>query len=359
MSAASPAPLPRGRVLDATNDATLQAVIAEGAAIIRAGGLVAFPTETVYGLGADALDQRAVARIFAAKGRPAFNPVIVHIADPAQLERVVRRVPPIARDLAAAFWPGPLTLVLPRHANIPDVVTAGLDAVGIRIPAHPVARALIEQSGVPIAAPSANAYTRVSPTTAAHVLAQLGDAVNLILDGGPCLVGIESTVLDVTGPLPLLLRLGGISRTALEAVIGPVGVPEGSPTGDAPRPAPGMVERHYAPAARLISFSTAQRDATWRRVQALMLGGERVGVIAFDVDGVAATCNVRMPPDPAGYARELYAALHLLDRDNCSVAFVERHPVGGEWDAIADRLRRAGGGGRGTGDGRRETGGGE
>ncbi len=358
MSAASPAPLPRGRVLDATSDATFQAVIAEAAAIIRAGGLVAFPTETVYGLGADALDQRAVARIFAAKGRPAFNPVIVHIADAAQLATVVRRVPPIARDLAAAFWPGPLTLVLPRRANIPDAVTAGLDAVGIRIPAHPVARALIEQSGVPIAAPSANAYTRVSPTTAAHVLAQLGDAVDVILDGGPCIVGIESTVLDVTGPVPLLLRLGGISRAALEAVVGPVGVPDGAPAGDAPRPAPGMVERHYAPGARLIPFTAAERDATWRRAQALMLGGERVGVIAFDVDGVAATCNARMTPDAAGYARELYAALHLLDRHDCTVAFVERHPVGGEWDAIADRLRRAGVEGR-TGDGGRGTGGGE
>jgi len=318
------------------------ASIDAAAAIIQRGGLVAFPTETVYGLGANALDPNAVARIFAAKQRPAFNPVIVHLSDASQLDRVARAVPPIARTLADAFWPGPLTLLLPRRPEIPDAVTAGLDLVGVRIPAHPVARALIAQSGVPIAAPSANAYTRTSPTTAAHVVAQLGDAVDLVLDGGPCTVGIESTVLDVSGDTPLLMRLGGVSRDALEAVIGPVAVPAHTVEGDAPRPSPGMVERHYAPNARLVAFDGAERTATWRAIAARAAGGERVGLIAFDIDGADGTPAIRMPRDATGYARALYAALHLLDDHGCQVAFVERPPSGGEWEAIADRLRRAG-----------------
>lgn len=330
------------RVLDAIRDENRSASIDAAAAIIQRGGLVAFPTETVYGLGANALDPKAVARIFAAKQRPAFNPVIVHLSDASQLERVAASVPPIARTLADAFWPGPLTLLLPRRPEVPDAVTAGLDLVGVRVPAHPVARALIARSGVPIAAPSANSYTRTSPTTAAHVVAQLGDAVDLVLDGGPCAVGIESTVLDVSGEVPVLMRLGGVSREALEAVVGPVATPERTVEGDTPRPSPGMVERHYAPNARLVAFDGAERAAAWKAIDELVARGERVGVIAFDVDGTAGAPAIRMPSDAAGYARALYAALHLLDDAAAHVAFVERPPSDGEWAAIADRLRRAG-----------------
>lgn len=337
----------RARLLDVTSDASRDAAIEAAAAIIRAGGLVAFPTETVYGLGANALDPSAVARIFAAKQRPSFNPVIVHVDDVSRLGHVAAHVPPIATQLARAFWPGPLTLLLPRRPEIPDVVTAGLDAVGVRVPAHPVARALIAAAGVPIAAPSANAYTRTSPTTAAHVLAQLGDTVDLVLDGGPCAVGIESTVVDVTGAIPVLMRLGGVSRAALEAVVGPVATADRAVEGDAPRSSPGMVERHYAPNARLMAIETttqdsASRDSAGREIATRIAQGERVGLLAFDTTGSDASVAVKMPRDAAGYARALYAALHLLDEKACGVAFVERPPEGGEWEAIADRLRRAG-----------------
>ncbi|MBK6489749.1 MAG: threonylcarbamoyl-AMP synthase [Gemmatimonadetes bacterium] len=340
-----PAPLPRAprtRQVDPADASAFDAAIAEGAEIIRAGGLVAFPTETVYGLGANALDAAAVARIYRAKGRPAFNPIIVHIADASALRLVAREVPPMAEALARAFWPGPLTLVLPRAPHLPDAVSAGLDAVGVRVPAHPVARALIERSGVPIAAPSANPYSRVSPTTAAHVIAQLGDAVDLVLDGGACRVGIESTVVDVTGPRPILLRPGGVSRDEVERVVGPVERPAVVATGDAPRPAPGMVDRHYAPQAQLVGFRAWQRAEVWGRIAAMVGSGRRVGVVAFNVAGSPATCPIAMPVDPEGYARALYATLHTLDREGCTVAFVEVLPTGGEWEAILDRLRRAG-----------------
>lgn len=331
---------------DPADPSAFAAAIERAAAVIRDGGLVAFPTETVYGLGANALSEAAVRRIYAAKGRPSFNPLIVHVADESQVGRVARELPPtaraLARSLAAAFWPGPLTLVLPRAAAIPDAVSAGLDSVGVRVPAHPVARALIERAGVPIAAPSANAFTRVSPTTAAHVVAQLGAAVDVILDGGPTTVGIESTVVDLTGERPVLLRLGGVSRQALERVAGPVALPGAAPDGTAPRPSPGMVERHYAPLARLHRFAPGDRAAVWQRIAAAVRAGERVGLMAFDPEGAAASCNIPMPRDAAGYARALYAALHALDEAECTVAWVEAIPAGGNWDAIADRLRRAG-----------------
>ena len=334
--------LPRVLPADPAHAIAFAAAIDEGAAVIRAGGLVAFPTETVYGLGANALSAEAVRRIYAAKGRPSFNPIIVHIADTSQLERVARSVPPLARQLAAAFWPGPLTMVLPRAAGIPEVVSAGLDSVGVRVPAHPVARALIERAGVPIAAPSANAFTRVSPTTAAHVVAQLGAAVDLVLDSGATTVGIESTVVDLTGERPVLLRLGGVSREALERVAGAVDVAGAAPTGDAPRPAPGMIERHYAPLARLQRFAPGERAGVWERIAASVATGERVGLVTFDATGATASCTIEMPRDGAGYARALYAALHSLDEAGCTVAFVEEIPDGAEWDAIADRLQRAG-----------------
>lgn len=337
---------PRILVVNPADAAPFGAAIDEGAAVIRRGGLVAFPTETVYGLGANALSDVAVRRIYAAKGRPSFNPLIVHIADASQLPAVAREVPPMARALAEAFWPGPLTLVLPRVAAIPDVVSAGLDSVGVRVPSHPVARALISRAGVPIAAPSANAFTRVSPTTAAHVVAQLGAAVDLVLDGGSTTVGIESTVVDVTGERPVLLRLGGVTREALERVVGPIDVVRRAPEGEAPRPSPGMIDRHYAPRARLLPFAGRDRPAVWGRIAALEDEGTRTGLLAFDIEDHAATAAVEMPRDAAGFARALYAALHTLDDASCTVAFVEEVPTGDAWDAIADRLRRAGLGAR-------------
>ncbi len=332
------------RVLPAfpADPAQFESAVAEGGALLRAGGLVAFPTETVYGLGANALSADAVRRIYTAKGRPSFNPLIVHIADAAELETVAREVPPVARTLADAFWPGPLTIVLPKRAHIPDLVSAGLDTVGVRVPSHPVARALIKAAGVPVAAPSANAFTRVSPTTAAHVVAQLGAAVDLVIDGGSTTVGIESTVVDVTGARPLLLRLGGVSREALERVVGPVEVVRHAPDGEAPRPSPGMIDRHYAPRAALHRFTDHERPNVWGRLAALEDAGTRAGLIAFDVEDSAATVSIAMPGDAAGYARALYAALHALDDAGCSVAFVEEIPAGDAWAAIADRLRRAG-----------------
>jgi L-threonylcarbamoyladenylate synthase len=317
--------------------------IAAGAAWLAAGRLVAFPTETVYGLGANALDANAVRAIFAAKGRPSFNPLIVHVPDVSWLGRVARDLPPLVAPLAAAFWPGPLTLLVPRRDIVPDEVTAGLGTVGVRVPAHPVARALLVAADVPVAAPSANPYQRVSPTTAAHVIADLGDRVDVVIDGGPATVGIESTVLDVSGPVPILLRPGGLARAAIERVIGPVGtVDESQLTGSVARPSPGLVDRHYAPRARLVGFDAANGAMVWGQLAEQVGGGLAVGLLAFDVAGAAATCAIAMPRDPVGYARELYAALHELDAAGCTLAFVERLPDGDAWHAVADRLRRAG-----------------
>lgn len=341
---------PRILVADPSDPAAFDAAIAEGAAIIRAGGLVAFPTETVYGLGANALSADAVRGIFAAKGRPAFNPVIVHLSDVSELHRVAREVPPVAAQLARAFWPGPLTLVLPRCEQVPDVVTAGLPGVGVRVPAHPVARALIARSGVPVAAPSANPFTRVSPTTAAHVALAMGGAVPLILDGGATDVGIESTVLDVTGQRPLLLRPGGVSRQAIEQIVGPIDVASHAPQGDAPRPAPGMIERHYAPRARLVRADSSSASSVGAQLSALAAPGARVAIVWREggvprsaMEALApAALLLELPRDAEGYARALYAALHAIDAAGCQVALVEPPPNDPAWDAVADRLRRAG-----------------
>src|SRR3954447_6536010 len=213
-----------------------EADLRRAAELLRAGRLVAFPTETVYGLGANALDADAVDRIFAAKGRPASSPLIVHVDSVEMAQTLVSEWPPIASELAARFWPGPLTLVLPKRALVPDRVTAGLDSVGLRMPAHPVAVALIREADIPLAAPSANRFTELSPTTAEHVRCALGDAIDLILDGGPCTVGIESTVLSLTGGLPVLLRPGMVTQAQIESVVGPIEV---VPTTAGPHASPG------------------------------------------------------------------------------------------------------------------------
>ncbi|MHB1223981.1 MAG: L-threonylcarbamoyladenylate synthase [Gemmatimonadaceae bacterium] len=318
-------------------------LLAHAASILRRGGLVAFPTETVYGLGANALDAAAVARIFAAKGRPDFNPLIVHVTDTDAAREYTTAWPEEARALAAAFWPGPITLVLPKRDIIPDVVTAGLPSVALRVPSHPVARALLRAAGIPIAAPSANRYTELSPTTAAHVERALGDRGDLVRDGGPTRVGIESTVVDLSGPTPTLLRPGSLAPAALRAVVGPLEIPDNVIPDDptVPRRSPGLVARHYAPRARLRLFDASERGDAAAIAERAAAGGESVGALLLAPLAAPVRHVVRMPADPAAYAHALYAALHRLDDDRCDLVLVERVPSGEAWAGVRDRLERA------------------
>lgn len=313
--------------------------IARAAEVLRRGGLVAFPTETVYGLGANALDAEAVRHIFAAKGRPATNPVIVHVAEAARIGEVAAAWPALAERLAGHFWPGPLTLVLPRHPAVPAIVTAGGPTVAVRVPLHPVALALLRAAVVPVAAPSANRSTRLSPTRAEHVLAGLAGRIDLLLDGGPAPGGLESTVLDVTTAPPRLLRPGLVTLAQLEEVVGPVErlplilLAEGQPL-----PSPGMLARHYAPRTPLECAA-----AGGRRVADLLDSGLRVGWLSLAEEGGQAPglLKVAMPPDPAEYAASLYAALHELDALGLDRLVVTLPPDGEEWLAVRDRLSRA------------------
>jgi L-threonylcarbamoyladenylate synthase len=318
------------------------AAIEEGAAILRAGGLVAFPTETVYGLGADALSAAAVQRIYRAKGRPSYNPLIVHVTDAAAARRVAAEWPASANALASAFWPGPLTLVLMRRREIPDIVSAGLPTVGIRVPAHPVAHALLAAARIPVAAPSANRSTMLSPTTGAHVAKSLGDEIDLILDAGPSLMGIESTVIDLTRELPTILRPGSISRIQLEAIIGPVETQTSahSTQGDAPRASPGMLDRHYSPRAR-VTLADPSSESTRRLLEQLRADGFVAGALTLHAQDDDSDAVVRMPDEPVAYAARLYDELHALDDLGCDVIVVERVPAGSAWDAVRDRLERA------------------
>jgi len=311
------------------------AAIADAAELIRSGRLVAFPTETVYGLGADALNEPAVRRIFAAKGRPTTNPLIVHLASIDMAQEVVATWPDSADRLAARFWPGPLTLVLPKHPCVPDKVTAGGPTVAVRMPAHPVARALIQAAGTPVAAPSANRSSALSPTTAQHVIASLGDAVDLVLDAGPCPGGIESTVLDLTADPPQILRPGLITADQIRDVIGAV-VVDRSP--GEPSRSPGLLPRHYAPRTPL---ELAPGDGSIR-VRELAETGVRVAWLTWDhVPPVAGVEVVSMPRDPNAYAARLYAELHRLDAANLDRIIVAEPPDEPAWLAIRDRLRRA------------------
>jgi L-threonylcarbamoyladenylate synthase len=307
--------------------------VAEAAALIRRGQVVAFPTETVYGLGADATNATAVATIFAIKQRPAFDPLIVHVESLARVERVVRALDGAARSLAERFWPGPLTLVLPKRASIPDIVTAGLPSVGVRCPAHPVARALIAAADTPIAAPSANPFGYISPTTAAHVAAQLGREVPLILDGGACAVGVESTIVSFTEETPALLRSGAITLEALEEILGPLRL-----ASDAPLPsAPGQLPRHYAPRTPLrLVDSLDEIPATERAGAALLSAGPLAGAGGFaHVETLAAN------GDLIDAAARLFAALRALDAGGFTRLYAVRVPEQGIGRAIMDRLRRA------------------
>jgi L-threonylcarbamoyladenylate synthase len=316
-----------------------EAGIRRAADVIRAHGLVAFPTETVYGLGANALSEPAVLRIFEAKDRPRGNPLIVHLAEAAQLAAVAVEVSTRAREVAAQFWPGPLTLVLARAAAVPLVTTGGLDTVAVRVPDHPVARALIEAAGVPIAAPSANRSGRPSPTRAGHVRADLDGRIELILDGGPTPVGVESTVLDMTGESPLLLRPGGVPLEALREALGPVRLVAGVDHEAAGR-SPGLRYRHYAPRAEVILVDPGAGEAA---VQPWLEAGRPVALVSqrlIALERPRLTVRV-MPVDLEAYARDLFALLRELDTAGVELIVVEAVPERGLGRTIMDRLRRA------------------
>ncbi len=302
-------------------------LLARAAEILRNGGLVAFPTETVYGLGANALDARAVERIYQVKGRPASSPLIVHVDSAGMARDLARAWPDAAVRLTRAFWPGPLTLVVLKDPAIPGNVTAGLGTVGLRQPDHPVALALIQKAGVPVAAPSANRFSGLSPTTAEHVVQSLGDAIDLVLDGGPARVGIESTVLSLAGRRPVLLRPGMISREQIEEVIGEIELLAGIEAGA--HPSPGLHGRHYSPLTPLFLIDGSQLPERGR------------GAYLWLTHPQAADHSVQMPADAVGYAAILYETLHRLDDLSFDWIAVERPPDWPEWSGILDRLKRA------------------
>jgi len=301
--------------------------IARAARLIREGKLVAFPTETVYGLGANALDRLAVEKIFRVKGRPLESPLIVHVASREAAKALAAQWPPMADELARKFWPGPLTLILPKRECIPDIVTAGLPTVGLRVPANVWALALLQKAEVPIAGPSANRFTQLSPTTAAHVRKSLGANVDFVLDGGPTDVGIESTVVSLAGPRPILLRPGMISAGEIEKVVGKL-ESANAPVPGAAHASPGMHPRHYSPKTRLVFH----------------IPPEGRGAYLWLSKPAKAARSIQMPNDPARYAALLYGTLHQLDDKKLDWIAVEKPPHSPEWAAVLDRLKRAGSG---------------
>ena len=325
-------------------------IMDEAAAIIRQGGLVAFPTETVYGLGANGLDSAAVERIFLAKGRPADNPMILHIANRGELLGLVTSVPAWLELVLEKFWPGPLTVVLPRLPTVPDIVTAGLDTVAVRLPSLGAARELIRAAGVPIAAPSANLSGRPSPTTAEAVLADMDGRIELVLDGGPCEVGLESTVLDCTAHVPTILRPGGVTLEMLSLLLPQLAAAGVCRTGEVAAPrAPGMKYRHYAPAAPLVLLphdASGSADALIRAVTSALEQGKKVGaIVALETvpllpPGVsAAPCGSRKVRSQA--AAGLYEALRFFDKHPVDVIFTEAVPETGIGRALMNRLHKA------------------
>lgn len=315
------------------------ASLARAAEILRSGGLVAFPTETVYGLGARADDPRAVRRIFEAKGRPAGNPLIVHVLDAAAARALTEAWPEPAERLARAFWPGPLTLVLARRRDrVADEVAAGGPTVAVRAPAHPVAQALLRAASLPIAAPSANRSSEISPTAAEHVKKALDGRIDAIIDGGPCARGIESTIVDVTAEPAILLRPGAVPAADIAARV-PLRARSGLVIAPGERaPAPGAHARHYAPRARVILAPPLDVRAL---ADAASAQGARVGVLERGAPSLAAPLHELLPADPEAYAAGLYAALHRLEDGACDVLIIAEPPDDPAWDAIRDRLRRA------------------
>ena len=315
--------------------------IEKAAAVLRQGGLVAFPTETVYGLGADASNPAAIRKLYAVKGRPADHPVIVHLADIAQLPQWAREVTPVAQKLAQQFWPGPLTLLFKRAPGVSDAVTGGQDTVAIRIPSHPIAQLLLKKFGGGVAAPSANRFGRVSATLAEHVRQEFGDAVDFVVDGGQSDVGIESTVVDATGAAPVLLRPGHITAHKIEQAAG-VGL--AMPTAQSPR-APGTLAAHYAPATPLLVMES---DLLLELAATLTRQGKRVAVLARSALQPlhAGLTWIAAPTDAQAYAHDLYANLRALDAANCDALLVEQLPQDADWAAINDRVGRAAAGTR-------------
>jgi L-threonylcarbamoyladenylate synthase len=334
------------------------AVIREAAALLALGGLVAFPTETVYGLGAHALDESAIADLFEAKGRPPTDPIIVHLATAGDLEAIALEIPPAVDRLAERFWPGPLTIIVRKKPHVPHALTAGLDTVGVRVPAHPVAQALLRASEVPIAAPSANLFSHPSPTKAEHVLQDLRGAIDIVVDGGPTTIGVESTVLDLTTSLPLVRRPGGVSLEALRELLPDVAVATEPGRDDRAQVAPGQLLRHYAPRARLTLFlgdSAAVAEEIAARARTLAAGGFRVGILAPEEDlmamapalvSLAAAGRVRFANygsrrDVSRAAHELFGAMRTLDTEGVDEILASAPEPRGLGLAIVDRLTRA------------------
>jgi len=316
--------------------------VERAAELLRAGELVAFPTETVYGLGADATNPQAVAKIFAAKGRPQDHPLIVHLADAGQLDAWARDIPAAARTLAAAFWPGPLTLILSRRPGVIDAITGGQDTVGLRVPKHPLALELLREFGAGLAAPSANRFGRVSPTTAQHVRDELGAAVAMVLDGGPCAVGIESTILDLSGPAgdqPAILRPGMITAAAIAAVLGQEPAAARAPGTHVPRVS-GSLDSHYAPGTPLELVSS---DGLVFAVRNAIIRQERTAFLASMAQPIHhELISWRLAPaEPEPFARALYASLRELDALGCARIVVQAPPGTPGWAPVLDRLRRA------------------
>ncbi|MBS2017639.1 MAG: threonylcarbamoyl-AMP synthase [Deltaproteobacteria bacterium] len=339
---------PVPRVLAIDPDAPSASVIAEAALVLARGGLVAFPTETVYGLGARGLVAEDVAKIFAAKERPTGHPLILHVDGEEMAKTLASSWSARASRLARAFWPGPLTMVVPRAEIVPDAVTGGLDSVAVRVPNHAVARALVRAVGTPLAAPSANAHMHVSPTTAEHVVRSLGDRVDLVLDGGPCTHGIESTVVDVRSDPPRVLRAGAATLEMLRAIEPSVAYETTANTiaGEAARASPGMASKHYAPRATVALVPTASFEEAL--VAALAVGRPVAAIAWSEEGGTAIQAHARtlvfdavLPSDPAGYARGLFAAFYDADDAGAVTLVVEAVPAEERWWAVADRLRRA------------------
>lgn len=305
--------------------------VRRAAEILKRGGLVAFPTETVYGLGADASRATAVARLYQVKRRPLDHPVIIHFANAAGAFSWAREVPAAAQKLAATFWPGPLTLILRKSPKVGGHVTGGQDTIGLRVPSHPVAQELLREFGGGIAAPSANRFGQVSPTTASHVRQDLEEDVDLVLDGGPSEVGIESTIVDLSSGDPVMLRPGRITAAELETVLG---VPLGRRQADSPRHSGGL-ERHYAPRTPARLVPTHQFDQEIAKLK------DKVAVLAFSRPDERVDYWLRMPREPQAYAQKLYAALRELDGAHCEMILIEAPPEAAEWAGVRDRLERA------------------
>jgi L-threonylcarbamoyladenylate synthase len=323
-----------------------RAEILKAVDILKHGGLVAFATETVYGLGADATNSEAVAKIFLVKGRPATNPLIVHVVDEAVAKRYAAIWPETAARLARAFWPGPLTMVLPKGRQIVTAVTAGLDTVAIRCPDHPLAKELLREFDGPVAAPSANRSMRVSPTTADHVRQDLGKRVDLILDGGPCRVGIESTVIDLTSSKPRILRLGGLGRDEIQEIIGPVEVINATADNGSSAKSPGQQATHYAPVTPAFRISegderllsTFSEHRLGRKAIFLIIDGSE---LSGQLQWVDRDAIVELPSDAAEYGRQLYAAMRDADGRKADLIWIQVPPAGPQWDAVRDRIHRA------------------